>query len=253
LQPSGGDIVLTAPRGLIKLARGSVGFTDVQVQIKEEHRDENRGDLHIAGNIALDGLTPVKWSVLLSGQFAGKMLQVVLPAYVAQANGLIAIDGPLVLSGNGARPALSGTLLFDHFSIIPRGVRRELSFNTGSIDISTDAAGDHRAYRFEIAGVNGTLDDGQLRNIGGSLTVRDGELVQASLGLDADAIPFRIPQTLDLVVSARDVLLTLDGPGANWKVFGAITVVDGGYLRNFELTDRIQTIGVNSAPAKPFW
>ena len=39
----------------------------------------------------------------------------------------------------------------------PRGVRRELSFNTGSVDIGTETSGEHRTYRFDIAEVNGTL------------------------------------------------------------------------------------------------
>ena len=253
LRPIGSDTVVTAPGGLIKLANGTIGFTDVLLQIKDDRRIEDQGDLHIGGTIALDGAQPVSWSVLLSGRLAGKMLQVALPNLVAQADGLIDIDGQLVLSGTGSRPALSGTLAFDRFSIIPRGVRRELMFRSGSLELGTETSGDHRTYTVDIADVSGTLDDGQLSNIHGALRVRDGALVQATLGLDANNIPFRIPQTLDLVVSARDVWLTLDAPGANWKVYGTVTVVDGAYLRNFEVTDRIQTIGVNTAPTKPFW
>jgi hypothetical protein len=277
LRPIGSDTVLTAPRGLIKLAQGTVGFTDVLIQIRDNQHSDDQGELHVAGTIGLDGLSPVSWAVLLSGKLSGKMLQVVLPTLVAQANGLIDIDGQLALTGAGPRPALSGTLLFDHFSLIPRGVRRELSFNSGNIDITTELASDHsqprrrtscrggvldirpetagdnRTYTLDIEGVNGALDDGQLSNIAGSLRVRNGELDQADLCLDATSIPFRIPQTLDLVVSARNVELRLDSPTSDWKVTGTVTVVDGAYLRNFELTDRIQTIGLNSAPSKPFW
>jgi hypothetical protein len=254
LRPIGSDTVLSAPRGLIKLAMGSVGFTDVMLQIKDERHDEDQGELHVAGNIELDGVTPVKWLVLLSGKLSGKMLQLVAPNLVAQANGLIDIENRIVLSGTGPQPALAGTLKFDRLSFIPRGVRRELVFNTGKIDIGTETAGDHRTYTFDtVEDVNGTLDDGKLLNITGSLRVRDGKLEQASLRLDATNIPFRIPQTLDLVVEASNVKITLDNPQANWKVTGTVTVLDGAYLRNFELTDRIQTIGVNSAPSKPFW
>ncbi|HET7506692.1 MAG TPA: translocation/assembly module TamB domain-containing protein [Kofleriaceae bacterium] len=257
LRPIGSDTVLTAPHGLIKLARGSIGFTDLLLQVRDERHDEDQGELHVGGNIEIDGVTPVKWSVLLTGKLAGKMLQVVEPNLVAQANGLIDIDGPLVLSGTGIRPMLTGSLKFDRFSMNPRGVRRELAFNSGNVEISTqatnDASGPHTTYTFEIADVNGTLDDGHLQNIGGFLQVRDGVLYKAGLRLDATSIPFRIAQTLDLTLSASNVSLTLDGPQANWRVLGTITVVDGAYLRNFELTDRIQTIGLNTAPSKPFW
>ncbi|TMQ11536.1 MAG: hypothetical protein E6J90_34490 [Deltaproteobacteria bacterium] len=253
LRPIGSDTVLTAPRGLIKLANGTVGFTELLIQIKDDRHLDERGDLLIGGTIGLDGLTPVKWGVLLSGRLAGKMLQVALPNLVAQADGLIDIEGQLVLSGTGPRPALAGTLVFDNFSIIPRGVRRELTFRRGNLELGTDTSEQPWTYTLDIAGVNGTLDDGQLSNIAGSLKLRNGELIYASLGLDATSIPFRIPQTLDLVLSASDVRLTLDSPRANWRVTGTVMVVDGAYLRNFELTDRIQAIGVNTAPAKPFW
>ncbi|HEU4732429.1 MAG TPA: translocation/assembly module TamB domain-containing protein [Kofleriaceae bacterium] len=257
LRPIGSDAVLAAPHGLIKLARGSIGFTDLLLQVRDERHDEDQGDLHVGGNIEIDGLTPVKWSVLFTGKLAGKMLQVLQPNLIAQANGLIEIDGPLVLSGTGARPLLTGTLKFDRFSVFPRGVRRELAFNSGNIEISTqatsDATGPHTTYTFEIADVNGTLDEGQLQNIGGFLQVRDGALSKAGLRLDATSIPFRIAQTLDLTLSASNVSLTLDSPQSNWRVLGTVTVVDGAYLRNFELTDRIQTIGINTAPSKPFW
>jgi hypothetical protein len=253
LRPTGSDTMLTAPRGLIKLANGSIGFTDVLIRIMDGSRDEDQGDLHVAGNIALDGISPVSWSLLLSGKLAGKMLQLALPSRVAQASGLIDIDGQLVLSGTGPTPALSGTLVFDRFSMIPRGVRRELALGRGSIDIETETSDGHRTYKLDLTDVNGTLDDGQLSNITGSAQIRNGELQQASLHLDATSIPFRIPQTLDLVVSASNVWLTLDSPTSTWRVDGTVTVVDGAYLRNFELTDRIQTIGINSAPSKPFW
>ncbi|HEY6180579.1 MAG TPA: translocation/assembly module TamB domain-containing protein, partial [Kofleriaceae bacterium] len=258
LRPTGSDTVLTAPRGLIKIANKALGFTDVLVQIKDDRiKDDRRlpdqGDLRIAGNIGLDGTQPVSWSVLLSGRLPGEMLQVALPNLVAQADGLIDIDGQLVLSGKGPRPAIAGTLVFDRFSLSPRGVRHELAFRTGNIEIATETAGEHRTYSFSIADVNGSLDDGRLSNISGELRIRDSELSYASLQLDATSIPFRIPQTLDLVLSANNVRITLDGPGANWRVDGTVRVVDGAYLRNFEVTDKIQAIGLNIAPSKPFW
>jgi hypothetical protein len=255
LRPIGTSTVLAAPRGLIKLAHGTVGFTDVLLQIKDtdENHVSEQGDLHLGGTIGVVGTTPVSWSVLLSGKLAGKMLQVVLPTLVAQANGLIDIDGQLLLSGTGPTPAVSGSVVFDHFSVNLRGLRREIAFAEGSLDIDTETVGERRTYDIEIDGLNGSIDDGQLSSIYGSLRIRDGELIKASLRLDASSIPFRIAQTLDLVISARDVRLTLDNPASTWRVNGDITVIDGAYLRNFELTDRIQTIGLNSAPAKPFW
>jgi hypothetical protein len=254
LRPTGSDTVLTAPRGLIKLANGSIGFTDVLVQVKDDRRVDQQGDLHIAGNIALKGVTPVGWSVLLSGRLAGKMLQIALPNLVAQADGLIEIDDQIRLIGKGAQPAVKGALLFnrhDPLSLIPRGVRRELTFRDGKIDI--DTSDDQRTYTLTIADVEGTLDDGKLTSVSGAVKLHDNELTSASLKLSADSIPFRVPQTLDLVLSGSNVRVTLDDKNAPWRVKGTLRVIDGSYLRNFEISDRIQAIGVNVAPTRPFW
>ncbi|HEX8114222.1 MAG TPA: translocation/assembly module TamB domain-containing protein, partial [Kofleriaceae bacterium] len=254
LRPSGSDTVLTAPRGLIKLANGSIGFTDVLVQIKDDRHVDEQGDLHIAGNIALDGVTPVGWSVFLSGRLAGKMLQIALPNLVAQADGLIDIDDQLQLTGKGPLPAVQGALLFDKadpLSLIPRGVRRELTFRDGKIEIET--SDEQRTYTIGIAGVEGTIDDGKLTNIRGTLKIQNGDLASASLRLSADSIPFHIPQTLDLLLSASDIRVTLDDKAAPWRVKGTLRVIDGAFFRNFEITDKIQAIGVNVAPTRPFW
>lgn len=260
LRPVGGDTVLEAPTGLIKLANGSLGFTDVMLQVRDQHLDE-KGELHVKGNIMLDGLTPLNWSVLISGKLAGKMLLVAVPDKISQAGGLAAIDGDLILSGKGKLPLVSGTLVFDTtgtdrpFSLIPRGVRRELSFNRGSIDIETRvSSGNHRTYELAINDVRGSIDgEGSLSNINGKVEFLDNTLSNLAVKLDADNIPFKVPGTLDLVLSARDI--SIDKPeGANaLSIGGSVAMIDGNYTNNFELTDQIRSIGSSAPPAKPFW
>ncbi|MBA3451802.1 MAG: translocation/assembly module TamB domain-containing protein [Deltaproteobacteria bacterium] len=262
VRPVGGDTVIEAPTGLIKLANGSLGFTDVILQVRDQHLDE-KGELHVKGNILLDGLTPANWSVLISGKLAGKMLLVAVPDKISQAGGLATIDGDLILSGKGKLPLISGTLIFDPpadntktrtISLIPRGVRRELQFSRGSIDIETLGSGTHRTYMLAINDMLASIDgEGSVSNITGSVELRDGELANLRVSLDADNIPFRIPGTLDLVVSARDVSLEKASDIANLEVRGRISIIDGKYLRNFALTDQIRSIGATTVPAKPFW
>jgi hypothetical protein len=251
--PAGTDTTVTVPHGLIKLAHGSIGFTDVQIQVRDDQRVQDAGDLHVAGNIQVDGVTPTYWTVVLRGKIPGKALQVIAPAAVSQANGLIAIEDQLLLSGPGLRPSLSGTLAFDHFSLALRGLHRELAFNTGTVDLTTEATGEHATYALELAGINGALDEGQLSNIAGTLEIRDGQIARARVRLDATSLPFRVPQVLDLVVSATGIEIVRDDPASSWRVGGTITVIDGAYLRNFELADQISAIGVNSAPSRPIW
>ncbi len=262
VRPVGGDTVLEAPTGLIKLANGSLGFTDVILQVRDQHLDE-KGELHVKGNIALDGITPANWSVLISGRLAGKMLLVAVPDKVSQAGGLATIEGDLILSGKGKLPLISGTLIFDPpegttkarpISLIPRGVRRELQFSRGSIDIETLGSGTHRTYMLAINDMLASIDgEGSVSNISGNVELRDGELANLRVSLDADNIPFRIPGTLDLVISARDVSLEKASDIANLEVRGKVSIIDGKYLRNFALTDQIRSIGATSVPGKPFW
>lgn len=264
LRPVGGDTVLEAPKGLIKLANGSLGFTDVLMQVRDQHINE-KGELHVKGNIKLDGLTPANWSVLISGKLAGQMLLIAVPDLVSQAGGLATIDGDLILSGTGVLPQISGTLVFDQpavqagqrvrsIALIPRGVRRELAFNHGSIDIETQASGEHRTYTLDINDVRGSIDgEGTLSAINGRIELHDGELTSLRVGLDADNIPMRIPGKLDLVLSARNVEFEKGGPSSNLQISGNVAIIDGAYLQNFELTDQIRSIGTATAPVRPFW
>jgi hypothetical protein len=135
VRPTGGDTWLSAPSGLIKLANGSLGFTNVRVRVLDRHPDDaivdesggikapdaaprpgtldETGELSVKGLITLDGLTPAAWNVLVDGKVAGKMLLVAMPELISQASGLARIEGSLLLGGTGPRPNVSGTLVFD--------------------------------------------------------------------------------------------------------------------------------------------
>lgn len=277
-RPIGGDTVLEAPSGLIKLANGSLGFTDVKLQVRDQHRDES-GEVHVKGNIAFDGLTPVSWGVLISGKIAGKMLVVAAPGLVSAASGLARIEGDLLLSGKGARPTISGALIFDPppicaakqatapdgtecrpageqqrpLALIPRGVRREISFTRGRVEIETI---DERTYRLSIGDpdVQASIDgEGSLDSIRGRLELRDGTLTALDVRLDAKNIPFRIPGMLDLVLSATGIQIEKKSEHANFSVGGEISIIDGTYRRNFALTEQLVALGSSGPPSTPFW
>jgi hypothetical protein len=263
LRPVGGDTVLEAPTGLIKLANGSIGFTDVLLQVRDEHVDE-AGELHVKGNIVLDGITPTKWAMLISGRLAGKMLLVAVPGIVSQAGGLVSIDGDLILSGNGKRPQVSGTVTFDppeadptlrSLSLIPRGVHRELQMKHGTIDIeSSDSADLRRTYKLTFDGIKASINgEGSLDNINGEVEIKDGELAQLNLSLDADSVPFKIQDVLNVTLAANNIRIQ-KSQFSNLSVSGNIAVVEGTYLRDdLNLTGRIGNIGYATQPTRPFW
>jgi translocation and assembly module TamB len=264
--PGGDSVLQLAPGGQIKLANGAIGFNAVTLSVKDERRDE-RGALHVSGTIGLDGLTPARWGILIDGEITGKMLQAIAPNAVSQASGLATIDGALMLSGDGTLPLLRGTISFDPvptdkgsptspLAFIPRGVRRELSLLGGSLDIDTSSDGNHRTYTFNVdeepmtASIDG---EGRLEHVMIDARLRDGVPEYAHISLDANAIPFRVPGQLDLILAAKGIDLTLSQATHTWHAHGNIAIVSGEYKRNFELTEALKPQPPKAAPPKPFW
>jgi hypothetical protein len=264
LRPAGGDTVLEATTGQIMLSNGTIGFQNVTLRVRDERRAEE-GELHVAGAIGLDGLTPARWGLLVDGTIAGKMLLVFAPGFVSQASGLAWIDGSLQLAGTGALPQINGTITFDPpegqtaktpFAVIPRGVRRELALLAGSIEIETSTIGAQRRYalRFDDSPLTASIDsEGKIENIHGNVVFQDGKPSSAEIDLDAENIPFRMPGKLDLTLAAKDIRLKLPSASAVWQASGKIAIVNGRYFRNFELAEALKPAPAAVAPAKTFW
>ena len=295
-RPLGGDTILEAPSGLIELANGSLGFTSIKVRVRDPHRDaadaasrprgagrDEAGEISIKGNIALDGLVPKRWSVLIDGTLAGKMLLVVMPNLVSQASGLARIEGFVKLTGAGPRPDVSGALVFDPppacaprqrgkpptaepvgecrrrgelprpITLTLRGVRRELAVTGGSIEIDTETVGDRRTYKATLQDVTATIDgDGAISDLDGYVELRDGAITQLSLRLDADNVPYRKDQ-IDLIASATGVTISKPNETANLDVHGSISIIDGTYRQDLEITDSIRQLASTAPPSIPVW
>src|SRR6185312_4417144 len=81
----------------------------------------------------------------------------------------------------------------------------------------------------------------------------NGAPTEASIDLEAENVPFRIPGSLNLVVSARDVELALLPGRSAWSARGSISLISGEYSRNFELTDAIKPVASSTPPPRPIW
>jgi hypothetical protein len=186
---------------------------------------------------------------------------------VSQASGLASIDGALMLSGNGPLPLVRGTISFDPvretghvptapLSFIARGMRQELSFTKGSLDIDTSSDGIHRTYTINAdeQPLEATIDgEGRLEHVMLDARFRDGAPEYAHVSLDADAIAFRVPGVFDLVFAAKDINLTLSQDTHTWRASGNVAIVSGEYQRNFDLTEALRPQPPKVAPAKPWW
>ncbi len=77
----------------------------------------------------------------------------------------------------------------------------------GSIDVSTTIDGEHRTYSVSINDnpLTASLDgEGKIENVRGDLELRDGTPQSARIDLDAENLPYKIPGTLDLIVSGEE-------------------------------------------------
>jgi hypothetical protein len=249
------------PGAQIKIANGTIGFGSFTISVKDERKDE-QGELHVSGSLALAGLKPASWGLLIDGKIAGKMLSAIAPGALAQGSGLARIDA--ALGGKGELPKINATLTFDPeegtraqpLAIFPRGVRREIALLGGSIEITTEEVGSHRRYTLDFSDnpIAATIDnEGRLANVRGKVVLSDGKLDHAEVALDAENVPYRKPGVLDLNISASDVLLRLPRADAAWQARGSVSIVNGAYRRNFVLAEAIRPAPDTVAPAKPFW
>jgi hypothetical protein len=286
LRPTGSDTELQiAKDSEVELVNGILGFNSFTVQVKDD-RKEQQGAMHVKGTLALEGFKPAVWGVLIDGQIAGKLLQVIAPSSIAQASGLARIEGDMVLHGKGLLPQIDATITFDPavateelsgneglalaqlrpapLVFVPRGLRNEIAFENGSLHIRTEDAGGHRTYTLstrdgeQFDPVTAKIDgEGRFKNVDAYVQIRDGAPYSVKVDLDADNVPFRIPQTLDLVLAANDVELEYDND--RWRAHGKsgtagnIAIVSGKFLRNFDLAEAIKPVPPTIAPAKPWW
>ena len=258
LRPVGQETVVRVPAGLIKLGNGSLGFSDVRIRVDDTYLGE-KAELVVKGGLGMDGLRPAKWGVIIEGQIAGKMLLAVAPQLFSQASGVAHIDGAVLLTGDGELPGIEGALRFDDkqpLIVIPRGLRRELAFKGGTLAVGQAARSTNKkkVYEIDIDGVQGSIDgEGTLRDISGLVEIADGALAAFEVVLDADAIPFRIPRTLDLVINADRLRIERRDPTSKWAVSGRkIELVTGRYIRQFDVGEVI-TPTASTSSSKPVW
>ncbi|MEZ4367260.1 MAG: translocation/assembly module TamB domain-containing protein [Kofleriaceae bacterium] len=253
LRPSGQDTVIRVPEGFVKLDNDSLGLSDVRIRVDDTYLGK-RAELSLRGLVALDGLTPSEWSLIVDGEIAGKLLLALAPGAFSQASGAATIDEAITISGAGAEPRIEGSITFDDsqpLTVVPRGVRRELALLGGTIEIGADDA--DGGYALDLDGVRASIDgEGTVENVTGYVGIKDGAPVSIDVSLGASGIPFRIPRTLDLVVNATDVHLLRADADAPLEVAGTLEVVSGRYIKNVELTEFLRPV-TPSTSVRPFW
>ena len=267
------DTVIHLPQGTIGLKdNDDLGFTGMKLTVKDNYSGEV-SEIDLGGGVKLKDWRPVHWGVTVDGELPAKLLLAVAPESFSQASGVADLE--LLLQGYGPQPAISGRLTFDGkqpFSLVPRGVHRELIMTDGWVNIVDQVAGGggdpchppqgdpnaqvrlQRSYEIDLCDVAGSIDEeGHLHDIRGSLELVDWKLAGGDVTLRADGLPFRIPRELDVVLNADQIRLASDEMTHHWNLTGTVEIVDGRYTRQFDLGEALRPAAPAAGSPKPFW
>jgi len=252
LRPARQDAELTIEQATFQLTPAGLAFDPFAIAVDDQSSGEH-AVLEAKGGIKLDKLTPVLWGVVVEGDLAGKMLLAVAPAQLSQASGVAHVHLDVV--GAGARPQISGELTFDParpFSVMPRGLRRDIILSDGKVEFDED--------QITLEDVSGSIDDeGRISNVNGQIDLVNGSPVGGDITLTADGIPFRVPRTLDLVISAEELQLIWgdddDGDGLpDMSLSGGVEIVQGRFVKNLSFGELVIKPSDSAAGAStPFW
>lgn len=254
------DAVLRIPSGRIALAGGQVLFTGVELLVDDGYA-RTQASLRVKGGLELADYRPRRWNLVIEGDLAGEMVVAALPELIASASG--AADVTVTLQGDGPVPMIDAVITFDParpLTVLPRAARREIALSEGTITLVERPAqecGQSRpagttCKQIELDEVGGSIDgEGRLRGIRGTVDLIDWKVVGADVMASADAVPYRVPRLLDLVVNIdglRGVYDERDG----LEVAGKVELVSGRYLENFDIGEVLRP--ATAAPsAPPFW
>jgi hypothetical protein len=246
--PVGQDATVSLQKGgLIQITNTQITPTALNVVVEDPYTGE-RAALKIGGGVKLDDFVPTSLGLIIEGELAGKLLLVLAPEVFSRASGVAQLD--LAIRGDPKAPKPYGDIIFQNaqpLSVTPRGLRRELRFTSGEISFLGDD--------IELVDIAGTIDDeGIIRNVSGGITVENLQPVSADLTVSADSLPFRVPRTLDLTLNVANLRVVGNVADEGLDIEGKVEVVDGRYIRNFNLITEALTPERNSgASSKPFY
>jgi hypothetical protein len=242
---AGQDAILRAPAGKIEFANDQLAVTGLTIEVLDPYSDEV-AELSVAGGVRLDDFQPVLWALHIHGALGGKLLLALFPEELSTARG--AAELSLSLLGHGPSPSIDGEIRFatEHpIAFAPRGMRREILIDRGIVRFTDDLV--------ELERVGGWVDDeGYVADVSGEIGLLDGQLADIDVTITADDLPFRVPQTLELLLGLREVRIVGDLQ-RGIEIAGDVLIVDGRYIQDFNpLLDEIRPRRVIE-DTPPFW
>jgi translocation and assembly module TamB len=128
------------------------------------------------------------------------------------------------ISGTVSDPAVAAEIRFHNIGLTLPETAQRLHEVRGGIDITSD--------RIVIHDVQGLFDTGEF-SLSGAAELADFQPVKADIDLTARAIPIKVPDTMDLLITAA---LNFKGDTESSMLSGEIILLDGLYYRDIEFS-----------------
>ncbi|HUQ02608.1 MAG TPA: translocation/assembly module TamB domain-containing protein [Kofleriaceae bacterium] len=250
LRLAGQDAMLRVPGGRIDFSDGKLSLTGLSVEVDDGYQ-RSTAPLEVKGGVTFKGLKPTQWAIIVSGELAGEMLLAFAPDTFAQASGTASVSMTLT-TGSGGEPRVSGELAFGEgrtLRLLPRALRREIALDRGTISFDGERAADLQIF---IEDVGGKIDDeGTLRDVEGTIELKDWKVAAADVVASGDALTFRVQRTLDLVISLDAIRVVLDR--GQLEIAGGVELTTGRYTANFDLGETLAPSVPSGPSAPPIW
>lgn len=274
VRPEGQDaLIRITSGGLVKITNDQVTPTGLEIVVDDPYTGE-RAALEVRGGIRLEEFQPRRLGLDIDGELSGKLLLVALPEYFSRASGAATLQ--VSVRGDPNSPRIDGEIAFNDerpLGMAVRGLRHEIRLNGGSVTFRDESVGLgvrqpglalRSLIELEVQNLVGTIaDEGQITDLSGDISMVDWQPDSVDITMSADSLPFRIQKQLDLTVNIADLNivgdaneLSIGGDGVT-SDRGIIEVVDGRYVRNFNLitdvlrpeaSDDSQTLFYDSIP-----
>ncbi|MFH1130933.1 MAG: translocation/assembly module TamB domain-containing protein, partial [Pseudomonadota bacterium] len=211
------DEVIRIPSGKLKLkVPGSLELEQFEFTVGT--------DKFVAtGQVSMDDqFGPTAARLHLVGDLNMRLLELFFPEQFSWALGSVGVK--LDVDGPVTDPSISGELEIRRIDLAPRGWGRVLTLTSGRI-------GFDKYYFRTVDPLIGSYDEGSLR-MDGEVRFDSGELVDLYLDIVGTAIPLRKPRVFSAETNFK---LTLVGDNEQLALTGDVDLVDGRYIREFDI------------------
>ncbi|MDM8518371.1 translocation/assembly module TamB domain-containing protein, partial [Desulfobacterales bacterium HSG16] len=166
-----------------------------------------------------------------------------LSAIRAFADELHDIDGNLHIDtsvkGNLKKPDILAVIKFEEIGMSIPSLSQKLAGLNGSLELNEKG--------LKIDGIKGNIDTGSFA-LSGQIDMKDYKPEKLLLTLKADALPIAIPDTMDLTANAD---ITMSGTPDKSKLDGDITILEGSYTKDVDMTILAANAGKKKRESSP--